>query len=276
MRTIVLLSLSLLLLLPNFIRKDINEQVPYDGKERYRPELASIQTVSELEQYTDRCAASKNFELHSLEYTAMLAYVVSCRFYHGFSHYSLSENWIAALGEKIVGYGLASKVDPEAILQHANAACSQQALVMMAVLRNKGIPYRKVGFPHHYALEVNIHNRWYYFDPNMEPRMNLQQRLHENWSGYNDNLKSYYNPAIHQHLDFQFGQGQVAEVGPINEIPGSNVSRFHGFTRLLSKTLWLLPFSFLFVRRRRPVLYPVKPVNHHPIYRLRWQRPYYA
>ena len=95
---------------------------------------------------------------------------------------------------------------------------------MMSILRNKGLAYRKVGFPHHYALEVYVNDQWYYFDPNMEPRMKLQDRTHDTWAGINDNLKSYYSPIIHHNLDYQFGNGQKAEFGSINEIPARNAS----------------------------------------------------
>lgn len=269
MRSTILLTLSLLLLVPNFIPADINGTPDYNGKERYNPELGHIRSVAELESYVDACARLKNFDTHSPQYAAMLAYVISCRFYHGFSHWKMSENWIAALGEKTLGYGLASKVDPEEILQHPNAACSQQALVMMAVLRNKGISYRKVGFPHHYALEVQVNNQWYYFDPNMEPRMSITDRRHDHWGGMNDIVKTYYDPSNHRNLDYQFGRGQQAEIGPVNEIPAKNAARFQSVTAFLSKVCWLIPLCVLaFVTGPRHFMYPVGPVNRKPIYRL--------
>jgi hypothetical protein len=71
-----------------------------------------------------------------------------------FFHLNLNENWVAAMSEKICGYGLSCKVQPEDIMKHPNAAFSQQALVMMELLRRKKVSYRKAGFLHYSALEV--------------------------------------------------------------------------------------------------------------------------
>ncbi len=257
----LLITLAVLFAVPNFINKDINEQLPYDQKERYFPNLIAVNSIDKLEKYVDKAAAMKQIAIGSHEYTALLAYVISCRFYHGFSHWKLNENWIAAVGQKVTGIGLACKVRPDDIMKHPFAACSQQALVMMEVLRRKHINYRKVGFPHHYALEVQMEGKWYFFDPNMEPRITFNQRLHENWKGSNDNLKKYYDSEHHKNLDYQFGKGQMAETGTVNEIPAQRAGFFQGFTFILSKCLWCFPLLLAFAKRRRTHLYPVRPVN---------------
>ncbi len=276
MRKRFLIILSMLLLSLNFIPVDINGVPEYNGQERYVANLGHLKSIAQLEQYADRCAALKQFDTHSPQYVAVLAYVISCRFYHGFSHWKLSENWIAAAGEKFLGFGLASKVDPEEIMQHPYAACSQQSIVMMSILRNKGLAYRKVGFPHHYALEVYVNDQWYYFDPNMEPRMTLQDRTHDTWAGINDNLKSYYSPIIHHNLDYQFGNGQKAEFGSINEIPARNASLFQSATAFASRIAWIFPLVMAFARRRKPFMYAVGPVNRRVVYRIPSHYPYYS
>lgn len=260
---IILIALSALLVIPNFISWDINGKSKYNHIERFDSRLSDIKSIADLERFVDDSAASQHINIYSEKYTALLAYVISCRFYHGFSHFQLNENWIAAVGEKCLGYGLASKVEPEDIMQADNAACSQQAIVMMAVLRQKNISYRKVGFPHHYALEARIRNNWYYFDPNMEPDISLSERLHENWKGDNDNLKKYYS-AKHGNVSWQLGDGAKAQFGTANEVPAQNADMFQHCTAFLSKILWCFPLFFAFARRRRPVMYAVKPINHSP------------
>lgn len=128
---------------------------------------------------------------------------------------------------------------------------SQQALVMMEILRRKNIEYRKVGFPHHYALEVKNNGKWYYFDPNMEPTMNLRQRLHENWNESNDILKKYYDTTKHKDLSYQFGNGVKASFGTVNEIPAKRLHLFQSITGVLSKILWCFPLMLLFIKNRR-------------------------
>ena len=265
MRTkILLLFLSVLLAVPNFIKKNINGEPVYNKLERFDPSLANINSIDKLEKYVDDSAAVTFINIYSEKYTALLAYIISCRFYHGFSHFKLNENWIASVGEKIFGYGLDSKVEPEQIMQHPYAGCSQQAIVMMAVLRRKNISYRKIGFPHHYAIEAMINKHWYFFDPNMEPAISLEQRSHEKWKGYNDSLKRFYNPATHNDLNYQLGNGVAAQYGAKNEIPAGNARFFQNVTSFLSKILWCCPLVFVFIKRRRPKMYAVKPVNHFP------------
>lgn len=255
----LLIVLAVLLAVPNFIDKDINEHLIYNNTERYHPNLISIKSTDQLEKYVDQAAASKNIDPESVEYDLLLAYIISCRFYHGFSHWKLSENWIAAVGEKVIGIGLSCKVQPEGIMQDPYAGCSQQAMVMMEILKRKKVDYRKVGFPHHYALEVKNKGNWYFFDPNMEPYMNLNQRLHEDWNESNDQLKKYYDVNKHKDLSYQFGNGIKAEFGPVNEIPAQRLRMFQGVTGFLSKTIWCLPFILLFAKSRRPKMYAVKP-----------------
>lgn len=248
----LLIALAVLLAIPNFINKDINEQFTYNNTERFHPALVSINSIDKLEKYVDDIARSKNIDQHTPEYTLLLAYVISCRFYHGFSHWKLNENWIAAIGEKVTGIGLSCKVQPASIMQHTYAACSQQALVMMEILKRKKIDYRKVGFPHHYALEVKSGENWYYFDPNMEPNMNLSQRQHQHWNEYNDSLKKFYDTAKHANLSYQFGENQRAEFGPVNEVPAQRLSLFQQATGILSKTAWCFPLLLLlYIKYRR-------------------------
>jgi hypothetical protein len=112
-----LLTISAFLLaVPNFINIDINERFDYNHKERYLPVLSSINSIDKLEKYVDEEAAVKHIGTQTPEYALLLAYFISCRFYHGFSHYKMNENWIAAVGEKVTGIGLSCKVQPDAIM----------------------------------------------------------------------------------------------------------------------------------------------------------------
>lgn len=267
MQKVVLVVLVILLLLPSLFNKDINTRPPYDKKEKFNPQLAHLNTIGKLESYTDSIADNRNISTNSYEYAELLESVVEERFYHGFSHFSLSENWIAALCGNIFEEGLACKVQPDDIMQSSNAACSQQSIVMMAVLRNKNIAYRKIGFPHHYALEILDKGNWYFIDADMEPSITKAERMESSWNHQNDLLKKHYDPNRFSDLDYKFGSNLTAINGPINEIPARNARIFHTASSVLSKILWCLPlllllfksqfsFSRLFTsynRRRKPV-----------------------
>ncbi|MFT3682508.1 MAG: hypothetical protein QM791_19790 [Ferruginibacter sp.] len=242
-----LIVTSLVLLLPNFFRKDIIPFPAYNHLEDFDPSLSGIKSLDQLEEYVDKRAAANNITPGSFEYVELTESVVKQRFYHGFSHFSLNENWVAALGGRF-DEGLACKVKPEDILQHSNAACSQQSIVMMALLRKKHIDYRKVGFPHHYAMEVMIGKNWFFFDPDMEPTISKDQRMETSWLLQGDSLKQYYNAAVHKDLDYQFGVGIKATTGTVNEIPAANIKIFHSLTAIASKLFWMLPLILLYFR----------------------------
>ncbi len=252
----LLILLTLVLLLPNLVQRDIHPTLSYDGKERFDPALGRLSSVAALEAYTDSLAEAKDIERGSFGYAELLEGVIEDRFYHGFSHYSPAENWMAALAGRLIKEDYSCKVDPESILQHPNAACSQQALVMMAVLRNKGMDYRSVGFPHHYAMEVRIGQEWYFFDANMEPGIRQQERRLASWQHLNDRLVPYYDARRHLHLDYQFGHGRQAIVGPVNEIPARNAALFHSVTRWASGMAWMLPLFLLILQYRAAVKLP--------------------
>ncbi len=250
MRKILLILSGVLLLAPLLLQHDIHPTLRYDGRERFDPALARLNTVDELERYTDSLAAARGIAPRSFAYTELLEGVIEERFYHGFSHYSPAENWIAALAGRLLKEDYSCKVDPEAILQHPHAACSQQSLVMMAVLRRKGMDYRSLGFPHHYAMEVRIGDDWYFFDANMEPAISENERRLTAWQHRNDRLKPYYDPALHPHLEYQFGRQQTAIIGVLNEVPARNATLFHALTGWVSRLAWILPLLILVMPRR--------------------------
>jgi hypothetical protein len=250
-KKIALLLAAILLAIPNFINADVNETLPYDGREKFNSSLVRLRSVSALEKYIDSIATARSIKIPSPQYLEIIEGAVSSRFYHGFSHWKMNENWIAALGQKATGIGLACKVSADDILKNENAACSQQALVTMAMLRRKGIEYRPVYFPHHYAIEAHVGDRWYYLDANMEPEMDLSARMHRNWRSDNEKLKQYYPHADTVQLSFRFGHSEKATLGPVNDKPAGRVRLFQHVTATLSKLAWIIPLSLIFVRRKK-------------------------
>lgn len=255
MGKLILIALTVLLALPNLFDVDLNNTPyytpPYDQKEKYDPSLGHINSIDKLEKYVDATAQQQGIAIGSMAYILAMEDAIEKRFYHGFSHLTTYENWIAAVGEKLFGFGLSCKVLPEAIMQNANAACSQQSMIMMELLKRKQLPYRKVGFLHHFALEVQVNNNWYYFDPNMEPNMTEAQRNAASWKYAADNLKQYYDTQRFTDLDYKFGVHQQATIGAVNEKQAANAGLFQKATGVLSKTIWLLPFCWLIFGYRR-------------------------
>ena len=255
MRNILLAVIAILLFVPNFFNTDIIPSLSYDKKEKFDSRLSYINSIKKLEDFTDSIAAAQKINTTSYNYVELLETVIENRFYHGFSHFTLSENWMAAIAGRFIKEDCACKVQPEKIIQQkGNAACSQQALVMMAVLRNKKIDYRSVGFPHHYAMEVLINNNWYFFDANMEPSITKAERMLPAWNHQNDNLKKHYDPRRFTDLDYKFGNGLTATTGIINEVPARNARLFQSTTGILSKIIWCFPVFLIFYRPRFSVI----------------------
>lgn len=262
----ILIACSVLLILPNLFKTDINATAyaspAYDHKERFDPALSRLNTIDKLDAYIEENVKAKNITPGSLEYVKEIKNAISYRFYHGFSHQALNENWVAAGAEKLFGYGLSCNVTPQEIIKHPNAACSQQCIVMMEILRRKKIDFRSVGFPHHYAIEVKVNSSWYYFDPNMEPSIPDNERLESNWKCCADNLKKYYDTARFKDLDEKFGIGAIVTLGKINERPAKNARAFQAITGYASKLLWCVPLLILLYRRRITLPKFKAPVIH--------------
>jgi hypothetical protein len=251
----LLIVLSVFLLLLNFTNRDLNSTPyytpPYNNMEKYNPAMGHINNLDKMEQFVDASAQQKGIKLGSIDYLVAMEDAIEKRFYHGFSHLTTGENWIAAFGEKLFGFGLSCKVLPNDIMEHGNAACSQQSMVMMELLKRKNLSYRKVGFPHHFALEVMVDGAWYYFDPNMEPTMTAEQRNVAHWKHAADNLKQYYDPKRFHDLDYKFGVNYTVTIGGINEKQAANAKMFQSVTGWLSKILWLAPLLILALAYKR-------------------------
>ncbi len=243
-------SLAPILLLLNFFNISIEKDPRYNNIELFDSSLLHLNSIQKLIDYADSSADKQHIKVGSLQYGILASYIIKNRFYHGFSVYNFRQNWIAAISQYLIGKGLASPVNPGDILKYPFAGCSQQAIVLMGIMKTKKISYRSVGFPHHYAVELNFNNEWYYFDPDMEPKINEKERLENNWNKSADSLKRYY-PLSLNHLDWGFGTSQLVKVGKINADPAPNASIFQSVSKFLSKTLWIFPLFFTVYPRKR-------------------------
>jgi len=161
-------------------------------------------------------------------------------------------------------------LDVNEILQRPNSDCSQQAIVMMEVLKRKNIPSRKVNFSQHCALEAFVQGGWYFLDANAEPGLKEQERLHQNWNGEADNLKKYYAAGIQPGLTAIFGAGLTADLHKPGEEQNFGITNLQATTGVLSKILWLFPLALMVVYRKRSfkmyaIKRPGKYVRMHPL-----------
>ncbi len=250
------LLLSLLFLLPLFFNISLEKKPVYNNKELFDPSLAHINSIQSLLNFADSSARREHIKNGSLGYAVLVSCILRKRFYHGFSNYTLQQNWIAAAGQLVFGKNIASPVNPNEILKYPYAGCSQQAIVLMEIMKRKNISYRSVGFPHHYATELNFKNTWYFFDPNMEPTIKDKERSQKKWKGSAEFLKRYYKGNC-EYLDWAFGKSEPVIFGIPNAEPARNAYVFQTVTKYLSKILWIFPLIiFVSPRKQKAKLLP--------------------
>jgi len=242
------------------IALEINE-LPGNGRnEDFDPSLFRLNSVETLINYCDSIydfrhgnAAGKDFEKN---YTSIVSSVLRKRFYHGYSYYGLKTNYMAFLVSKTINDGYRAIVVPRDILKYPAAACSQQTIIMMEILKKKKITYRKIGFQGktsgHFSIEVFYDGDWHFYDTNMEPDeavLNAYNRPDiATLSGNKDLLlKAYKNYPEELILDVF----PTYTYGPVNSFPAPRGIIFQQVTQILSYTLWIFfLILFLYVRRR--------------------------
>jgi hypothetical protein len=99
------------------------------------------------------------------------------RFIHGFSYIPVRDNWVLKSTFGLISDEYRSPVDPDDILRHRHAICSQQSIVFMELLRRYGIPYGAVlfkwpdpdpTFHGHFAVAAKVDGQWRYYDSNLQ------------------------------------------------------------------------------------------------------------
>jgi hypothetical protein len=263
---------------------DANPLAKFDNKipensrvEDYDPSLVRLNSLSKLEKYCDSLSGNTAYSGNSGDfiksYSEIVSSVVRNRFYHGYSYFGFSTNYLSVLFSRLTVPGYNAIVIPDDILKHPFAACSQQSIVMMEVLKAKGFNTRKISFKGkkaggHFCFEVFYNQGWHFFDPNMEPD--------------NSVLNKYDRPGIaflSEHPDIltaaykQYPQEEILDLFPTyvygaeNVFPAPRAIIFQRVTKILSSTIWLFfLIAFLLVRRRYKRITSKKYVWNRRIY----------
>jgi hypothetical protein len=242
------------------LRFDHSKSV-YNHVEAYDPALIRLNSLEKIEQYCDSIYSTKIFEDPSLKfettYTEIVSTTIRNRFYHGYSYYSFNDNYLSTVVSKITIPGLNALVIPDEILKYPFAACSQQSIVMMEVLKNKGFQTRKVGFlgkkfGGHFAFEVFYNDGWHFHDPNLEP----DKAVLDNY-GRPGIAFLVHNPEILLKAYSRYPKEKILDIfpnyyyGPVNKFPAPKAIIFQKATKFLSYTIWLFfLIAFLIVRRK--------------------------
>ncbi len=254
----LLLCLSAILILPNFLDADFQASAKYDGKEKFSPQLSFLNSVDKLEKFVDESATEKMVPVGSLAYIEMLENTISHRFYTSYSHKNLSQDWITSLADKIAGTAYSRLLLPGEIMQRPCAGPAQQSAVMMEILKRKNIPVRKSGSPELPGIDVSFKGEWFYFDPTSEHAVKAAQGLHGNSYGHVGNPGKYNYPGQAP------GKELTANLNSTYSTGNVNLQQLQTATGILSKFLWLLPLSMMFlVKKRSFKMYAIKPMGKY-------------
>jgi hypothetical protein len=147
--------------------------------------LENLPSAQDLNSIDEALRALPRFKREGLppnkmEEALTIERLVRAKFRHGYSKYTFCENWIAYFAGRFIWEDLSAKIDPEDVMEHPYAACSQQGLVVQELLRRRGFEYATVGVPPdafaHFASAVKISGKWYYID-SWGPLRRGQERL---------------------------------------------------------------------------------------------------
>lgn len=239
-KALIFLMLAFATAVPNFIDKHLVPAEPsrFAWEEFDQDLVERLQDIDALQAYCDSIRRDRQIEAGSLAHADLMARVLRKRFYHGYSHYAIQDNWVAAFSARIFWDHLSAIVLPNDILRYPFAACSQQEIVLMELFARNQIPYRKVLFNHHFALEAKFDSSWYFFDVNLEPSFRNQKRTSLDSIIQQNQLVEIYKDRLDvAKIDSILGPPRY---GIINEFPAPRAKLFHQGTSFVSEWAWLL------------------------------------
>lgn len=220
------------------------------GAEWFDPSLLRLNSMSRLQAFCDSVYGKKEIGVDDSAYYAnMVGKILRLRFYHGYSYYYLGQNFLGWALAPVIHRDLSAIVIPDDVLKHPNAACSQQSIIGMELLKRKGFAVRKVSFydpierSGHFCFEVFYNGKWHYYDPDKEPELEILERLGrpsiEELTADLSLLDSVYHredETVRRGYLLKYDYGQV------NVFPAKKARLYQFGTKILSYTLffWLL------------------------------------
>lgn len=236
------------------------EKPVYNKVEEYDPSLSRLSSIDKVIVYCDSLYqvqyGAANGTDFGKNYSNIVSRLIRKRFYHGYSHYSSNDNYLSVLFSRATLDGYSAIVVPDDILKHPNAACSQQSIIMMEVLKKKGFSTRKVGFQGktsgHFCLEVYFDGGWHFFDTNMEPDAALL-----NAHNRPDIATLVADKQLLLNVYHRYPRAEVLDIfptftyGEINAFAAPRGILFQQTAKFLSYTIWIFFLAaFIFVRRK--------------------------
>lgn len=221
-------------------------QKPETNKELFNLDLESLNSMESLSRYIDSASQVEGIVRESQEkYVTMIDDIIRERFYHGESHISFSNNFIAWFSGRLIWGDFYVGVTPDEILSHPNALCSQSAIVFQEIVKMKGFKVRAIGLKRHFCSEVFYEGSWHFMDSDKEPAFSDNRPIPsvEELSQDKELINKAYvrdseNVSLEQMSDI-FNGDEILFYNE-NEFPAKKMHFFQTITKLLSDFLWLI------------------------------------
>ena len=253
-RGIFYFVLAIIFVIPLLIESSDVDAKYANNREQYDSTLSSVNSIDKALKYVDDLARiNTTGTIDTLRYVRSASQFTKSRFFHGLSRYKFSENWIAVVGGKLFWDHMSAIVNPEDIIKHSDALCSQQSIVFLEILKRRGIKSRSVGLglkegPGHFLAEVYYDNEWHLYDVNKEPKWERIKNHHKSMEYYLLNKDTLFIPYEDQMEKSAFYKIiEKVEYGKINEFPAKNMILFHRTTNILT---YLIPTFFFLLAFR--------------------------
>jgi hypothetical protein len=214
-------------------------------REQFDPALTVVDSLDEAELYV-----RAGLKPHSpdAETADAIEQFVARRFAHDLGVIRRQNDWVAWSAGIVIWKNLAFTTRPDDMLKSRRGLCSQQAMLMQALLARFGIEYATVGIsaPAHMMVGAKINGKWAVYDPDVEPL-----RTRTIWySEMSDPVVMHQlyrskpgNPAFGQGEDLGEQMARAARDGHlelkwINQNPAPRAFVFHQVTSMISRLGW--------------------------------------
>lgn len=206
--------------------------------------LVTLNTMPKLEAYCDSMYTANQSKR---TYPGIVAEVMRKKFYHGYSCYNIYSNPLAILFAPIVKNGAEAVVVPADIVKYPMAACSQQSIVGMQLLRRKGYDVRKVEMwdsinkVGHFAFEAYYDYGWHYFDTNLEPDTEILRKYKRPSVAYLAKHPDIAMEAYRNSKDAAMLTRLIEsyKTGPVNKFPAPNAYFYQVVLKYIGFFAWI-------------------------------------
>ena len=241
----------------NDAKKSFDNNIKTD---EFSGELSSITSLNDFKNKIRQKVIERN--ISGIDIPILIDDYVRNKFYHTTLFYKPCENYILFFLDVIFPeYFFRVVLNSDDIIKSNFAACNQQVIVFLDIVKEYGFEYGVVGFNainfEHLAGAVKFDGKWYFFDSNLEPKYDRSNpKIFDAVVASDKNtLHSMYKHAINRNLISLDNLKQKSiSLKEISVLPGATGRSIQSITAYISKYIWiiflLIGFIFLYFEKK--------------------------